>query len=258
MFNNIKNQLSRIEERQVAIERSLQLLSNRLDGTERALEDFKHLLNDKSYAAQSVVRDNEQAQMDLRRYLDGLHAGIERGFSSISTNLNHLERSLEVVNREEQSESRPVDTEAALRDYSERIRIYEQDLYNKIKSPLLMELISFADRLYKAATSCESEADREVIIQERQAIVGVLHNNNVDEFVSPIGMAFNAEMQAVVNTEETNNEALDNTVARSVLPGYVWTLPFAGKALKPGGDSPTRVQIIMREEQVTLYILKKQ
>lgn len=257
MFNNIKNQLSRIEERQVAIERSLQLLSNRLDGTERALEDFKHLLNDKSYAAQSVVRDNEQAQIDLRRYLDGLHAGIERGFSAISTNLNHLERSIE-VNREEQSESRPVDAEVALRDYSERIRIYEQDLYNKIKSPLLMELISFADRLYKAATSCESEADREVIIQERQAIVGVLHNNNVDAFVSPIGTAFNAEMQAVVNTEETNNEDLDNTVARSVLPGYVWTLPFAGKALKSGGDSPARVQIIMREEQVTLYILKKQ
>ena len=145
-----------------------------------------------------------------------------------------------------------------MRSYSEQIRLYEQDLYNKIKSPLLMELIGIADRLSDATMACENDVDKLLIQRERKAIIGILHNNSVDEIESAVGTSFNAELQAVINTEETDNPELDNTIARSIRPGYVWTLPFAGRNLRTNVDTPARVHVIIREEQITLYIHKNQ
>lgn len=254
MFGGIKDKLTRLEQRQGTIEHYLQTLTGRLDNSERLLGDIRQLLSDKAYTADSRARDGEQLQLDLIRHLQDFQSEIRQGLLTINDAQEQIARRMNELKA--QSNSYSTEAETALRSYSEQIRIYEQDLYNKIKSPLLMELIGIADRLSDAAVACENDKDKELIQRERKAVIGILHNNSIEEIVSAIGASFNAELQTVINTEETDNPELDNTIARSIRPGYVWTLPFAGRNLRTNTDTPARVQVIMREEQITLYIVK--
>lgn len=256
MFGSIKDKLSRLEQRQGTIEHYLQSLTGRLDNSERLLGDIRQMLSEKAYAGDSIARDSERQQMELIHHLQGLQEEIRQGLSTINDAQEQI--ALRMNESKAQTNSYSTEAESVLRSYSEQIRLYEQDLYNKIKSPLLMELIGIADRLSDAAAACENDEDKNLIQRERKAIIGILHNNSVEEIVSAIGTTFNAELQTVINAEETDNPEMDNTIARSIRPGYVWTLPFAGRSLRANTDSPARVQVIMREEQITLYILKNQ
>lgn len=263
MFEIIKDRIRRFEQRQESIESSLRNLTGLVNDNARAILELKNSIEQKS----SGSIEQPQVGRDEREFRS--QEEVLRVLSSAGEKLNAIEGQLidirtralartQDVPVQSQPTSLPPEAEAALRSYSEKVRLYEQDLYNKIKSPLIMELINTADRLSDILALCESERDKDAVRRERDAVVGVLHNNSVEQFISSGGAAFDAEFQTVVNTEETEDPALDNTVAHSLRPGYVWTLPFAGKSVKTSDDAPSRIRIIMREEQITLYILKKQ
>lgn len=197
------------------------------------------------------LAQQDQRVGDEQRTLSGTQTDLLHQMESVNSSLTELQKT--VV---EQSQPQPETNGMAnvVKEYSQRIQRYETDLYHKILSPILREIIRVTDRLEEL----EQKEDVEVTVaaaihRERGAMVGILHNYNVDRFRSEPGTEFNPEMQEVAGTRFMTDPALGGTVAESVRAGYIWTLPFVSKGV-PNPGTPEKISIVMREEQVILHV----
>lgn len=207
------------------------------------------------------LTQQDQRVGNEQQTLSGAQADLLSRMESVNRSLTELQ---ETVVKQSQPQSVSVPLPQAqpetngmadvVKDYSQRIQRYETDLYHKILSPILREIIRVTDRLEELEKKEDLGATAaEVIRREREALVGILHNHNVDRFRSEPDTEFNPEMQEAAGTRPTNDPALAGTVAESVRAGYIWTLPFVSKGV-PNPGMPEKISIIMREERVILHV----
>lgn len=227
-------------QRILAISEKTALRDYDLDELRGYLKDFERHIERMQYDLRSVLEETIHHQ--LQPILDAnLHQHDElRSF--ISESLQKLSEEMRVA-------------ESAIQDYSRRLERYENDFYYKLQSPLLMELIKTADRLEALSrkTGMRGE-DAEALRREFEAVKGVLYNFKVKSYQSTEGSAFDENIHECVETTITNDPVQSSTIAESIRSGYVWSLPLVNSL---SADSSEKNKVIMREEQVRIYVYRE-
>ena len=152
------------------------------------------------------------------------------------------------------------------------IQTVQEDRFRKDKLKLINRCIFHADLIRKTIyeypeikKELQTEEEKEAFfLKQLNNIVIGIESMLADEgakvrHFAAVGEKINTEYQEVVGTRETNDEALNGTVAESVSPGYVWTLPYILKAkLNENGDEVKHYTFLMQTEQIIAYKYVKQ
>ena len=149
---------------------------------------------------------------------------------NIRTTSSQLNGLMQQINAQQETIER---LEENNRQQQKIIQGFQTDQLQKIKLPLIMDLIQLADGIRglleqntqnDAATTSEVRMAGEVEKFESW-IESILEENNVVRFEQEVPGEFDARTQKVVAHESTDDEKLIGKVV-SVSPGYYWTLPY--------------------------------
>ena len=151
------------------------------------------------------------------------------------------------------------------------IQTVQEDRYRKDKLKLIKRSIFQADMIRKTiyeypeiTKEMDAAAKEAFLLKQLESIVVGIESMLADEGAvvtrfSPVGEKVDTEHQEVVGVKETTEEAKNGTVAESVSPGYVWTLPYILKAkLNESGEEVKSYKFLMQTEQVIAYKFVKQ
>lgn len=208
-----------------------------LDELRMHLKDFEQYLERMQHDLRNVIEESIRHQ---------LHPIMDSSFQQHEQLRAMFDDALQRLAAETKS------AEGAIQDYSRRLERYENDFYYKLQSPLLMELIKIADRLEILSKKPGlREEDAEDIRREFEAVKGVLYNFKVKSYQSSEGAPFDENIQECVDTTITDDPGKNATIAESIRSGYVWSLPLVNSF---SADSSERNRVIMREEQVRIYV----
>ena len=118
-----------------------------------------------------------------------------------------------------------------------------------------MEFIKTADRLETLSKKAGMRGeDADDIRREFEAVKGVLYNFKVKSYQSTEGSPFDENIHECVDTTITDDPSKNSTLAESIRSGYVWSLPLVNSL---SADSSERKRVIMREEQVRIYVYRE-
>lgn len=151
--------------------------------------------------------------------------------------------------------------EQTIRQQHNALLKFQEDVFYKLQKGLIMELIDISDNIRMMLQDNEQQADYDLL----GAVEGLnkwldatLENNSVHRFqdTKEDSTIFNRKRQEVIDREETNDEAKNNTYV-SVKPGYVWSIPYLvinsdiqlQKMLSENGV-PQQYAFVIRPEQV--------
>ena len=204
-------------------------------------------ISEKTDSRNSEIEDLHWRFKDYEQHLEGMlhrHQDLDRHqYEELRLVIDKAFQKLSDVTRV---------TEDAIQDYSRRLERYENDFYYKLQSPLLMELIKTADRLETLSKKSGMRGeDADDIRREFEAVKGVLYNFKVKSYQSAESSPFDESIHECVDTTITDDPGKNSTIAESVRSGYVWSLPLVNSL---SADSSERNRVIMREEQVRLYV----
>ena len=202
----------------------------------RRLKDYEQHFERMQYDLRSVLEETIHHHQDIDRHqYEELRLVIDEALQKLSD-----------VTRV---------AEGAIQDYSKRLERYENDFYYKLQSPLLMELIKTADRLETLSKKSGMRGeDADDIRREFEAVKGVLYNFKVKSYQSTEGSPFDENIHECVDTTITDDPSKNSTIAESIRSGYVWSLPLVNSI---SADSSERNRVIMREEQVRIYVYRE-
>ena len=268
MFNNnIKEEVSELRRQIERLRTDLQRggVNSTVSGNFRQ-EDRDTLQRILAISEKTASRDYEFEE--LFRRLKDYEQHFERMQYDLRTVLEESVHQHQDIDRHQYEELRLVIDEAlqkfsdvtrvaegAIQDYSKRLERYENDFYYKLQSPLLMEFIKTADRLETLSKKSGMRGeDADDIRREFEAVKGVLYNFKVKSYQSTEGSPFDENIHECVDTAITNDPSKNSTIAESVRSGYVWTLPLVNSL---SADSSERNRVIMREEQVRIYVYRE-
>lgn len=144
------------------------------------------------------------------------------------------------------------------------IQNVQEDRYRKDKMSLLNRCLFQAElirkTIYEYPSQSEHIKDKEqyLLNQLREVVTGIetsLQYEGVEaRHFAAVGEKVNPQYQEVTSVIETDDATKDNTVAESLNPGYVWTLPYILKAkVNSSGDEIKTYQFLMKAEQVVAY-----
>ena len=150
------------------------------------------------------------------------------------------------------------------------IQTVQEDRYRKDKLKLIKRCVFQADLIRKLLKCDYPEVSKDMSPEEREAfllkqmesVVTGMESMLLDEGVEVVhfakeGEKVQSEFQEVVGTRPTDDPEKDGTVAESINPGYVWTLPYILKAkLNESGDEIKHYRFLMQSEQVVAYKIK--
>lgn len=217
------------------------------------LESLEGLINQ----LHQQLKQQNQNVAEERMMLSNCQNQLLQSMEHINNHITTLHDSLTTPPLQTTQAEASLNVDELIKSYALRIQKYETDLYHKILSPLLRDIIRVADRLeLLEKRSGIDSATGTLIKHEREAVVSILHNYNTDRLRSEQGTKFNPEIHEVVGTIPTNDEALDETIAESVRSGYIWTIPFISKVVS-NPETPHKISIVLREEQIIIYVYKE-
>lgn len=131
---------------------------------------------------------------------------------------------------------------------------YENDVIYKTQKDLIMELIGIADQLRFTMNDHMNENNFESLFGSikdlREWVDGSLQAVAVRPYVAQESKEFDSKRQEVVEVLETNNPE-ENGLIKSVLPGYIWSVPLVGSnELQQRETLPKKYEFMIRPEQV--------
>lgn len=149
--------------------------------------------------------------------------------------------------------------EDLLIDRNAIIQSYQEDVYKKLTAPLIKQFIFLSDMMARVTQEDRAEKDdsyweaqfKEVI----NSILFILRDFSVINYTEAVeGELFNPNRQEVISTKETTDEMLDKKISRSLLPGFIWELPYILRP-KVNGEKhlQTAYEFILRKEQIETY-----
>ncbi len=195
--------------------------------------------------AQESQPSAEDKKEDYSRFISALTA-IEKRLTA----LTHV-----VDNKLEEREER----------YQRVMQAAQEDASKKDKIKLIKRLIMnqgfIRDMLADFRKSEQSAEEKAAYLEQQiEAILkmndAILQPEMITMQVSPKGTDFNDQTMNIVGTEFTQDGALNGKVARSVKPGYAWTLPYILRgAINTQGEEIKSYRFMIQDEEVVIYKL---
>lgn len=217
------------------------------------LESLEGLINQ---LHRQLKQQNQNIVVE-RTMLSNCQNQLLQSMEHIDNHITTLHDSLTTPTLQTTQSDASLNVDELIKSYALRIQKYETDLYHKILSPLLRDIIRVADRLELLEKRCGIDTATATLIKhEREAVVSILHNYNTDRLRSEQGTKFNPEIHEAVGTIPTNDKALDETIVESVRSGYIWTIPFIPKVVY-NPETPHKISTVLREEQIIIYVYKE-
>ena len=202
--------------------------------TEGSKEEGENFSSEK----ESVSDKGSEAEMDFMTEDEGStlaeenEQSLQEGQESVEGMLGEMKNILDALSRKF-DEKIAIDAHKAElfnRMYDE-LAAYKKDLYSKIMKPFIMETISLLDdyeRIIERMDTFDEEKLKKYIQGVPDDLQNLLSNNGVERFEDD-SEKFNPKTQRAVRTEQTEDSALDNTIAERIRQGYYWN----GIILKP-------------------------
>lgn len=122
---------------------------------------------------------------------------------------------------------------------------YKEDLYAQLIRPVLLDVISVRDSIFRRVATCKGNGESEPMIPLKTLddyvydLQDVLEQYNVDVYQSKSGDEFQAMKQRIVQKVSTTEESLHGKVAESMSCGYLYN------------------QKVLSAEKVSVYYLEK-
>lgn len=206
------------------------------------------------------------------RYLELLFNGITeedkatgKRYYSISKLLRNQDNStgkIDSITRELQSlrqmvenQTKVIEEQASIiKMQHENIVRYENDVIYKAQKDLIMELIGIADQLRYTLKDYREIKDFDLLYNSIEDLTewvdGSLKAVAVRQYVEHDSKELDRKRQEIVETQETSNPDEDGLI-KSVLPGYIWSVPLVGSNdMQQFEERPRIYEFMIRPEQV--------
>lgn len=196
-------------------------------------EDIEHLLNSFSDILQNEIHQvAEELNERLTQTTQQTTQMVRLAANELAKNFaNVIEQQEITIQKQHQSTTK-----------------FQEDVLYKIQKNLIMELIEIADNIRMMLQDQKKERNYDTLLESVKSLEewvnATLSNNSVrsyrDTDESPTTL--NRKRQEVVDTETTDNPALNNMYI-SERPGYVWTMPYLVV------NSDVQLQNILKENE---------
>lgn len=121
--------------------------------------------------------------------------------------------------------------DSIIRDLHKDIQKYKEGLGKEFLLPLIMELVSWGDKIRQTVTfyyqefneeefSSKFEQLREEFRKMEHQISDILYNFDVETFCAEIGTEYNPKRQHALKAIETDEPANDKCICETIHPGY--------------------------------------
>lgn len=135
----------------------------------------------------------------------------------------------------------------------EAIALFESDVLYKTQKDLIMELIGIADQLKMTLNDYSSNKEldlHDTIKQLEEWVNGSLQAVAVRKYINMESNELDCKRQEIIEIQETNNPEEDGML-KSLLPGYVWSVPMVGSnEMLNIEDRPKKFEFMIRPEQM--------
>lgn len=124
-------------------------------------------------------------------------------------------------------------------------KLLKDNLYRKIVTPLLKSIIEIRNSMIRQVAYQKGRGEDIINLELFESytidMLNVLDKYDIEEFSSLEGDKLNLSLHEIIAKTETENEALDKTICKSIVPGY--------KRMNDGS--------VVLKEKVNVMILKK-
>lgn len=135
----------------------------------------------------------------------------------------------------------------------EAIARFESDVIYKTQKDLIMEIIGIADQLKMTLNDYSTNKDidlHDTIEQLEEWVNGSLQAVAVRRYINIESKELDPKRQEVIEIQETSNPKEDGLL-KSLLPGYVWSVPMVGSPeMSKLEDKPKKYEFMIRPEQM--------
>lgn len=179
-------------------------------------EDIEHLLNSFSDILQTEIH---QVADEL---YDRLTQSTQQTTQMVRLAANELAKNFAKVIEQQ---------EITIQKQHQSTTKFQEDVLYKVQKNLIMELIEIADNIRMMLQDQKKERDYDTLLESVKSLEewvnATLSNNSVRSYrdTDECPTTLNRKRQEVVDTETTNNPALNNVYV-SERPGYIWTMPY--------------------------------
>lgn len=228
------------------IRESLLAKEEELKSRELCLKEREEYLNAQEQELKKQIQEFQSSSVGTSFSLDNeyederdkaVYSFFESKFQQVNSCLKDL-----YINKQDISEK-----DSIIKDLHKELQVYKGDLYKQILSPIILELISWVDKIRNTASYYHQE-----IIPEQYPVwfkrlrdeyeklsiqvEDILYNFDIEPYSSQEGEPFNVKRHKAIMTELTVDSEKDKTVKSSIKVGYM--------------DSQEK---IIRKEEVVLY-----
>lgn len=258
--------------------------------TEKSIEqdDQKHLVERLGqhlvqFISQQIKPQDAQAEMAFQKsvlnYLDALFKGLvienketkEKSYSlhhvlenqkQLHAKFNAIASQIQMLQQTIEKQCKTIEEQASIiRKQHETIAKYENDVIYKTQKDLIMEMIGIADQLQYTLQDHAQNKDFDALYQNindlSDWVKGSLQIVAVRPSIQQESKELDKKRQEVIEIQETAKPEEDGMI-KSVLPGYIWSVPMVGSnEMKQADDSPKLYEFMIRPEQVIMLKYRK-
>lgn len=245
LLSRKRKEYDRLRERLLCLEREiLEGESVEVDQEEVDHPAEEHLLE--TTESQSSLSQEESSSVNTSSELvcesgDEYDEAVFKFFEDKFQQVNSLLKDL-YINKQEFSEK-----DSLIKDLHKELQGYKGDLYKQILSPILLELISWTDKIRNTASYYHRDVASDELpglfkrlLEEYEKlsvqVEDILYNFDVEPYSSKEGEPFNVKRHKAVMTESIADSEKDKTIKSNVKVGYM--------------DSQEK---IIRKEEVVVY-----
>ena len=223
--------------------------------------------------ADGILREGQGNPVDSDLPVTTPDSAVLEAVNQIKGQLDRMEKVLADDLAEEKQKRGAVSEKLADRQtkYENLMQTVQEDRYRKDKVKLINRVIFFTDlirrMLYDFNTHRDSSQPKneETLFLEQQfeKIIETMDDTLRHEMVTTLplpceGDDFQDEYMEVIDTIETDNDALAGKVQRAISACYIWTLPYILKArLDENGNEVRHYQFVLHPAEVIVYRLVK-
>lgn len=226
-------------------EETLHLKEEELKSRELLLNEREEYIKKQELELKGRIREFQSSSVGISSDLDNesderdkaVYIFLEERFQQINSSLKDLSFSKQEF----------VDKDSIIKDLHKELQEYKGDLYKQILSPIILELISWIDKIRNTASFYYQDITSEQLpdffnrLRDEYGklsiqVEDILYNFDIEPYSSEEGESFNVKKHKALLTELTVDSKKDKTVKSSIKAGYM--------------DSQER---IIRKEEIVVY-----
>lgn len=195
----------------------------------------------------------EEDKATGRRYYD--ISKLLRNQGNLTGKVDSITHELQSLQQMVENQTKVIEEQSSIiKMQHENIVRYENDVIYKTQKDLIMELIGIADQLRYTLKDYREVKDFDLLYKSIEDLTewvdGSLQAVAVRQYVEHESKELDRKRQEIVETQETSNPDEDGLI-KSVLPGYIWSVPLVGSNdMQQIEERPRTYEFMIRPEQV--------